>query len=312
MGFWQGLNAGLTAVQEEKTRKKERQEELDLRKTERDEQRAYEREMFMLQTKEARRDSLLGMYVKKEQEKAEAGALSGKASMFLGRLEGVDDPRVAALAKDARTAAELEDQLKNIEIEAAKKGVDLPPLQGEALLDLLTVYDPKSDSVAPVGVTFEDLESGDFSDPGTYYQTAAALSAPTPRVSASLNAEAYRMYDPKTLEEGKKAFDQEVLRAANKRLAEVKDDPTASSEIQGLMEGYAKDGSSEQLTLREMFGHQAFANLTAMDNPYVQNLDKDPTLAPYIAVRISSEEEYDALPSGAKFIDPEGKLREKQ
>jgi hypothetical protein len=41
MGFWQGINRGFAAVQEEKTRKRERQEELDLRKAERDEERAY-------------------------------------------------------------------------------------------------------------------------------------------------------------------------------------------------------------------------------------------------------------------------------
>lgn len=284
MGFWQGINEGLTYSLEQKARKQERQQEIDLRKQERAEDKANAREMFMLQTAESRRDAMLSLYVKKEQEKSEVAALTGKANMFLGRLEGIDDPRVAALAKDPRTAAELEDQLKNIEVEAAKNDVDLPPMQGEALLDLLTVYDSKSGSVAPVGVTFEDLLSGDFSNQETYYQTAAALSAPAPRVTATIDAEAYRLRDPKKLEEGKKAFDQEVLRAASERLAEVKDDPTASSEIQGLMEGYAKEGSAERFALMDMFGQQAFANLAALDNPYVQNLEEDPTLSRYSAM----------------------------
>lgn len=284
MGFWQGINEGLTYSLEQKARKQERQQELDLRKQERAEDKANAREMFMLQTAESRRDAMLSLYVKKEQEKSEVAALTGKANMFLGRLEGIDDPRVAALAKDPRTAAELEDQLKNIEVEAAKNDVDLPPMQGEALLDLLTVYDSKSGSVAPVGVTFEDLLSGDFSNQETYYQTAAALSAPAPRVTATIDAEAYRLRDPKKLEEGKKAFDQEVLSAASERLAEVKDDPTASSEIQGLMEGYAKEGSAERFALMDMFGQQAFANLAALDNPYVQNLEEDPTLSRYSAM----------------------------
>lgn len=284
MGFWQGINEGLTYSLEQKARKQERQQELDLRKQERAEDKANAREMFMLQTAESRRDAMLSLYVKKEQEKSEVAALTGKANMFLGRLEGIDDPRVAALAKDPRTAAELEDQLKNIEVEAAKNDVDLPPMQGEALLDLLTVYDSKSGSVAPVGVTFEDLLSGDFSNQETYYQTAAALSAPAPRVTATIDAEAYRLRDPKKLEEGKKAFDQEVLSAASERLAEVKDDPTASSEIQGLMEGYAKEGSAERFALMDMFGQQAFANLAALDNPYVQNLEEDPMLSRYSAM----------------------------
>jgi hypothetical protein len=291
MGFWQGINEGLTYSLEAKARKQERQQELDLRKQdmeirrqERAEDRAFAKEDFKLQIAEKNRETLFGLYVKREQEKSEVAALSGKANMFLGRLEGVDDPRVAALAKDPRTAAELEDQLKSIEIEAAKNDVDLPPMQGEALLDLLTVYDSKSDSVAPVGVTFEDLLSGDFSNQDTYYQTAAALSTPAPRVSATINAEAYRLRDPKKLEEGRRAFDQEVLRAANERLAEVKDDPTASSELQGLMEGYAKEGSAERFALMDMFGQQAFASLASAGNPYIQNLEEDPTLSRYSAM----------------------------
>ena len=54
MGFWQGINRGFAAVQEEKTRKRERQEELDLRKAERDEERAFDREMYDLRLKEGR------------------------------------------------------------------------------------------------------------------------------------------------------------------------------------------------------------------------------------------------------------------
>lgn len=284
MGFWQGVNEGLTYSLEQKARRQERQQEIDLRKQERAEDRAAAKEDFKLQIAEKNRETLFGLYVKREQEKSEVAALTGKANMFLGRLEGVDDPRVAALAKDPRTAAELEDQLTAIEVKAQGSGADMPPLQGEALLDLLTVYDPKSDSVTPVGITFEDLLAGDFSNQETYYQTAAALSTPAPRVTATISPKAHRMYDPKKLEEGKKAFDQEVLRAASERLAEVKDDPTASSEIQGLMEGYAKEGSAERFALMDMFGQQAFANLAALDNPYVQNLEEDPTLSRYSAM----------------------------
>jgi hypothetical protein len=284
MGFWQGINRGFAAVQEEKTRKRERQEELDLRKAEREEQRKYERETFMLQTAEGRRDTLLALYVKKEQERAEAGALTGKAQSFLGRLGDSEDPRVAALAGDPRTAAELEDQIRAIEIDAAKSGVELPPLQGESLLDLLTVYDSGTKTVAPVQVTFDELLSGDFSNTETYYETAAALSQPTPRIDVKINPEAYRKYDPKTLEEGRKAFDQEVLSLANQALTDAAGDADKSSDIKSLIDGYATQGSAERFALMDMFGQQAFVSLAETGNPYVQNIEQDPQLSRYSTV----------------------------
>jgi hypothetical protein len=283
MGFWQGLNAGIKGVQEERTRKEERQQEIDLRKAEIEEQRKYDRETFMLQTAESRRDSLLTLFVKKEQEKAEAEALAGKAQSFLGRLGDIEDPRVAALARDPRTAAELEDKIQGIEIKAAEAGVELPPLQGEALLELLTVYDSGSESVSSVDITFDDLLSGDFSDVGTYYETAAGLSIPTPRVTATLNPEAYRMYDPETLEEGRKAFDQEVLRLANESLGAT-GDTGENADLRALIEGYSKENSAERFALMDMFGQQAFAGLAESGNPYIQNLEQDPQLSRYSAM----------------------------
>lgn len=283
MGFWQGINRGFAAVQEEKIRKGERQQEIDVRRTEIEEQRKYDRETFMMQTAESRRDSLLGLFVKQEQERAEAGALAGKAQSFLGRLGDIEDPRVAALARDTRTAAELEEKILGIEVKAAEAGVELPPLRGETLLELLTVYDSGSESVSSVDVTFDDLLSGDFSDVGTYYKTAAGLSAPTPRVTANLSPQAYRMYDPKTLEEGRKAFDQEVLRLANQSLAE-REDAGESADLRALVEGYGKEGSAEKFALMDMFGQQAFAGLVESGNPYIQNLEQDPQLSRYSAM----------------------------
>lgn len=281
MGFWQGLNAGFAAVQEQKIRKRERQEDIELRKAEREEQRKYEREMFMLQTAESRRDALLTQFVKKEQEKAEASVLTGKAKSFLTRLGDSSDPRVAAIASDVRTAADLEDQIAAIEIDAAKSGVELPPLQGEALLDLLTVYDPGTRTVAPIQVTFDDLLTGDFSDPENYYKTAAALSQPAPRVDVRLSPEAYRRFNPDVLEPGKEAFDQEVLRLATGALNAAGDDAKEDSKLRALIDNYGEEGSGDRFALMDMFGQQALTNLVAMDNPYIQDIKNDPVLSRY-------------------------------
>lgn len=281
MGFWQGLNAGLKAVQEEKTRKQERQEEIDLRRQEIEEQRKYERETFMLQTAEARRDKLFGLFAAREQERAEAGALTGKAQAFFTRLGDVDDPRVAALARNAKAAAALEDEIRALEIEAKKAGIETPALQGQALLDFLTVYDPGTDTVQPLSVSIEDLEQMDLSDRTNYERLALELTQPTPLPSATLSPEAYRRFDPEVLKEGRQAFDQEVLRLATDALNAAGDDPKADEKLRPLIEGYGKEGSGERFALMDMFGQQAFANLAATDNPYIQDLENDPALSRY-------------------------------
>jgi hypothetical protein len=284
MGFWQALDAGLTARIEEKTRKEERQQEIDLRTAEREEERKYRREEIMLQAAENRKDALLAMGIKKEQEKAEAAALAGKAQSLIDRFGDSKDPRVAALASDVRTAAELEDKIYTLEVEAQKAGVELPPLQGEALLELLTVYDPRTKTVAPVDITLDDILAGDYSDVSAYYKTAAALSQPAPRVDVKINPEAYRRYDPEVLEEGRKVFDQEVLRLANDALDAAAGDANEEAKIRPLIEGYAKEGSGERFALMDMFGPQAFAVLAESGNPYIQDLENDATLSRYSTV----------------------------
>lgn len=284
MGFWQGVNEGLTYNMEKKALREEKQQALDLRKQERAEDRQYESDMFMKKIAEERKTALFELALKRKQDTTLSAELTGKATSFLGRLEGVDDPRVAALANSPAMAAALEDKIVGIQEAAANAGQNVPLLQGEALLDLLTVYDSGAGTVAPVDITYEDIASSDYSNAEDFYRTAEALSAQPRGVYATLNPEASRMYDPKSLEEGRKAFDQEVLRAASQELAAVKDDPTASSDLRALMDGYSKENSAERFALMDRFGPQAFASLANIGNPYVQNLAKDPQLSRYSAV----------------------------
>lgn len=313
MGFWQGINRGFTAVQEEKTRKRERQEEIDLRAAERAEDRKARKDEILLQVAEDRKDALLAIGIKKEQEKAEAGALTGKAQSLLSRFGDSNDPRVAALASDVRAAAALEDQIYQIEIDAQKAGVELPPLQGEALLELLTVYDPGTKTVAPVSITLDDILSGDYSSDEAYYKTAAALSQPAPRVDVRINPEAYRRYDPEVLVEGRKVFDNEVMKLATAAMnaADQQGDAGLSGNLRAKLENYGKEGSAERFALMEMFGENAAKSLVRMNNPYIQDIQKDPILSEYSLISISGEEEYNALPSGTMYVHPDGSIKRK-
>lgn len=290
MGFWQGLNQGLGIVQEEKARKRELearqqdiQDERAIRAKEREEDRKYAREDYLFQLGESRRDALLTVFAKREADKAAAQALTGKANLFLGRLEGSMDPRVAALANDPATAAALYDKVKEIETARAEKGIELPPLQGEVLLDLLTVQVPDTGQVKPVDVDIEDLMGMDLTDRTQYEKLMIELSQPTTRVYADISPEAFRIPDPERLKEGRALFDQEVLRLANASLKENAGDVGVSADLQRQLEGYGKEGSAERFALQEQFGAAAAANLLALEgNPYIQDLNKDPQLAPFV------------------------------
>jgi hypothetical protein len=315
MGFWQALDAGLTARIEEKTRKEERQQELDLRKAERDEERKYERELFMEQVKQDRITAALTTRQKTYQETATAEReAAADAAAFLSRLEGVDDPRVAALANSPLVAANLERELRKIEITAASSGLrNMPLLRGEALLELTTVSLPEG-GVAPVELpSIEDILGRDLGDEEAYFSTMQEVSQ-TPRTgTATLDPTAYYIPDPKVLEEGRKVFDQAVLRLATSAMtaANEQGDAGLSADIKAKIDEYGKEGSSARFALMDEYGQQAFAALAQMDNPYIQDIQRDPMLSSYVIVSITSDEEYNALPSGTMFIDPNGVTRRK-
>lgn len=300
MGFWQGLYAAQSA-----------QMERDAVSQENEKSRAYDREKFQEQLKEGYRDNLFALKLKRAEASTPAAEVAAKAQSVISRLEGVDDPRVDALRNNPKAAAELSDKLDALEVERAKNDLDLPPLTGIDLLDMTTILLPNTGEIKVVDVSLEDIASVSSRD--DYEKMALELASPTGTGGGyvKINPEAYRVPNPKNLEEGRKAFDMEVLRAANAALEKVSDDPTASAELESLREGYAKEGSSERFKLMEMFGTQAYMNLAAMDNPYVQALNRDPQISRYAPTTISGDEEFNALPSGAYYIGPDKKLRRK-
>lgn len=315
MGFWQGLNAGIKAVQEERNRKEERQQEIDMRKAEQEAQRKYDREMFMEQV---RQDRITAALSQRQKTSVEASAAVQKAApdaaAFMARLEGVDDPRVADLAANPLLAAEMERELAGIEKEAAGKGIKrLPMLRGEALLEMMTVSLPDG-GVARVELpAIEDILSRDLTDEEAYYTTMQEVSSKPATGTARLSPEVYYIPDPKVLEEGQKVFDQTVLRLATQAMntADEQGDTEMSSDLRAKIEGYAKEGSAERFALMDTFGQDAFQTLAKMNNPYVQDIQNDPVLSQYAIVTITSDAEYEALPPNTLFIDPQGQTRRK-
>ena len=315
MGFWQALDAGLTARIEEKTRKDERQQEIDLRAAERAEDRKYERELFVEKVKQDRITAALTKRLETYQETSTAEKeAAADAAAFLSRLEGVDDPRVAALANSPLVAANLERELRKIEIDASTKGLrNLPLLRGEALLELTTVSLPEG-GVAPVELpSIEDILGRDLGDEEAYFTTLQEVSQ-TPRTgTATLDPAAYYVPNPEVLEEGRRVFDNEVMKLATNAMnaADQQGDATLSANLRAKLENYGKEGSAERFALMEMFGKSAAKSLVMMDNPYIQDIQRDPILSDYSLISISSEEEYNALPSGTMYVHPDGSIKRK-
>lgn len=287
MGFWQGMNEGLTYIMDKRAREKElaqakeeRQLERDLRAKEREEDRAFERQMFQEKLLESRRETLFQLLGKRRQTQAEASQFAGKAQSLAGRFADIDDPRVGALLSNPMVAANIEDQIRQIEIDRAKADIDLPPLTGQVLLDLITVQTPDG-GYQPVELNPEDILELDVSDRAQYEGAMLDLSRTQPVPDVRIAPEAFRKIAPETLKEGRAAFDQEVIRLANQALQEASDDPAAYTQIRTLLDNAGKEGSPEMVALRDLFGMQALGVLESMGSPYIQNLEQDPQLLRY-------------------------------
>jgi hypothetical protein len=286
MGFWQGLNEGLTYVMEDKARKKEladaKQERMDERaaaQAEKSADRAYQREQMLFQLNEGRRDNLLGLFAKQEAEKAESQKLTGQAQAFFSRVgeDAIEDPKVQALLKNPRLAAQLEEQALALEKDMATKGVDAPPLRGQNLLDALAVFDPDTGTVAASNITLDDLMSLDMSDHSNYEQTMLDLSRTQDGGGyATIKPDAYRVADPKKLEEGRKMFDQLVLRQAQADLASIDEASGEWADLKAQIDGYREENSAERLAIQDKYGYNVYKTLLGTDNPYIQGLKSDP------------------------------------
>ena len=284
MSFLTGFVEGVKDLSAERERKEARQQEIDLRKKERDEDKAFQRETFQTQLLESRRDNLFQLKLKREQEGQEATKLTSTAQSFLDRIGQSDDPKVAIIAANPALAAQLESEVRKIEIARAESDLDLPPLSGQVLLDLITVQDPKTGEVSPVEIDLETIESLDMSDRTQYERMILDLARPQRVADGRISPEAYRKIKPEVLKEGREVFDQEVLRLANQALNAAKDDPNLFSQLSKMLGEYSTEGSAGRMAIRDMFGAAAMEALQVLDSPYIQNMEDDPQLQRYTVI----------------------------
>jgi hypothetical protein len=281
MGFWQGLNEATIRIGERKDQERAIQEEREYSKQEKAEARAFEKQMFMEQLSETRRDNLLTLFAKRDADKTASKAITGQAQAFFSRLGDVDDPRVAALVNSPSVAAELEDKVSKIEIARAEAGLDTVPLTGETLLDLLVVQSPDTGEVNSVDVDLDELLTMDMSDRASYERMMIEMSGTPAKPYATIKPEAYKQPAPKVLEESRLVFDETVMELAQRQLEALDSKSDEWTNLFKMVEQYPTAGSAGRTKLREMFGATAYETLEAIDSPYIQGLKDDPQLSKY-------------------------------
>ena len=292
MGFWQGINEGLSEVMAQK----ERQRELEARQRETEQERefrrqeaatsmAFEREQYMLQIGETRRDILFEERLRIEKQQKEASALAGKASLFLSRFEGLeDDPAFIALASNPRLAAELQDKVIAIEESRAQNSIDGPPLGGAELLRQISIFNPETEETNFVIPSVEDIANMDMTDP-TVYQTArlGMMGSPGSGMEAYLDPSVSFIPDPTVLKEGRALFDAEVLRAAEAKLKELDSNSEEWSNLRAKIDNYGDENSSARMELQDLYGVGVAAKMLDLESPYITGFKSDPLLFPYVS-----------------------------
>lgn len=277
MGFWQGINRGFAAVQEEKIRKGERQEEVDLRKAERDEERAFTREMYDLKVKEGRLNILQERELERRAAVKESEKVTEATIAFQKRLTGVDPEVVKLYMSNPMYAAEAEFAIQEVEKIRFGKGNKGPMIAGNLLVEMVP---PPSSRVPSPTIDISDFENLDVMDDENYFDLLERTAVPTQQ-KPLINPEIYYIPDPKVLEEGRTQVINKVLEYALERLSVLNKDETRTdfSVLEGKLKNFVKVGSPERVEIIKTFGPAALADLMATDNPYIQDLLNTPEFA---------------------------------
>jgi len=292
MGFWQGLNEGLTYVMEEKARKKElmdaKQERMDERaaaQAERAADRAAAREEAQARIKAAGITAFAPLAIAYANQNKAPGAMLAKQSDLLKRLgDTVDpeDPKVKALMADPFQAAALEDQIRTAELKRQEGGIsDDSIFRGQSLLDIAVGITPAGEAVV-FPDPFEVLSQIDFSDPIAVAKAQSSFSVPERVVDVRLDPKVYFTADPELLKEGRKTFDQILLKDVQRKLLDPNLPVAEKANLLDAADKYSKGDLAAQIQLQDQYGYTAFKGLVGMNSAYISDAKNDPQFTTYV------------------------------
>lgn len=298
MGFWQGLNEGLTYVMEDKARKQElaaaRQERLDERQANIDFQtRQYEiqkSDAAALRAEERAnrlQEIALPLYIERKKQEAEVNRVTAGAENLYNIFGDSTDTKVVALRNNPLVADALWKEITARREAAASKGVKLS-IDPQTILDNIVI----NGSGEPISILSEE----DFPEITNFEDLAAAAakySEPVTTASAELSPEYGFIADPTNLKEGRELFKQNLLIVAGQErdriLKEAGADPTGDGQkafdnIAKLMEDAGTDAAA-RAELEAMFGQKAFDMTANMGSAYTIALTETPEFGGYAKYR---------------------------
>lgn len=284
MGFWQGLNEGITYVLEKKAREREIEQQRQDRKAELQQQidleearyrrgRADQLEDEKRAKKEAWVETLLPLYVQREQQKSASLQVTPAAASFFQRFSGVDDPKLELFLNNPTAAAEAEAQLAELEKKWGSKGLDFSSaFSGKALLDMIEVS--PSGSAAVVDPRLEDFMDADTMTVDQFAKIYGDLTSPLPGASVTFNPKLGVVPESQNLAVGEKYFQQQLILAAQRQQETITDTNSAEwSTMKDLIDNASKGDLSALNTLQNEYGYQVYKEMA-------QNTD--PLLRPYL------------------------------
>lgn len=296
MGFWQGLNEGLTYVMEDAARKKELEAARQERASERQADIALEEKRFQRGKEEAAalrleenktrmRDSLVPLYVKRQQDIDAATAVTASASQLYDILGDSTDPKVVALRNNPQVADAIMTEINKRREEAATKSGVILSIDRQTLLDNLVVKG--SGEVVPVSLDAALIDVTDFEG---YVSSVAKLTTPLTTATALLSPEYGFIPKPENLEEGRKLFETNLFTIAGQQrdalLADSQTDTTGEKQkawnsLNNTIQAADKGDAAAVATLRDTYGQQAFEATVATDNRYIAAIADTPEFAPF-------------------------------
>jgi hypothetical protein len=288
MGIWQGINEAHLGYVERKDREKELQQAREDRMRERQEDQDFALRQYKMQVQDRRTENFLTTFSEIDQARAEAGKLKPLADSFYSRFAGMeDDPRVQTLMQDPMAAANLEAELRAVEVKRAERDVAGVPLKGATLLDMIAIPETQTGRTPTLVASPEEIFNSDLTDSGTYIRRRQELaeyqaSISSPSLSASLSPSAYRIPTPESIKEVRGYFDTQVVQAASRDLERLKDTGGSWSELNDLVQNYDKNPAA-RVALIDQFGPVAMAGILESNSPYLQNVFDIPELQPLLA-----------------------------
>jgi hypothetical protein len=285
MGFWQGVAEAYKDISAERTRAREIQDERDYRKKEKEEERAFQRDMLMKKVEEDRRNNILNLMAKRRSTGANAEELALKAQAFAARVGETDDPRMKEILANPALAAAMLDQIDVLDQGRNKEGQRV--LRGSELLDTMTYFTKDGSLGVTPGKSFglDDLDRLS-TDPKAYEEALLELSqgGKSTQPVVRIDPEAFRAPSIGQEKRATDYFNGMILQAANVFVENSNLKGDAYGDLKATIDDAAKnpDGAG-MATLYRQFGADVYTNFVKLTGADTEDfLIRNPVIANFL------------------------------